>query len=75
MASDTALTTSLAQAADTILKTKGTTLRDWLNEQAATGVGVRLIASRLHAATDGVVSPAHETIRRWIDQLDDEVAA
>jgi hypothetical protein len=57
---------SLAAAADAVLQTKGQTLRDWLSDQLDDGAGTRLIASRMHVATDGIVSPTHETVRRWI---------
>lgn len=70
MASNT-LTTSLAQAADTILREReDVTLTDWLRDQSEAHAGYRLIASRLHAATGGVVTPGHETVRRWMIQLD-----
>lgn len=66
---------SLAQAADALLKAKGTTLHDWLTEQLEGGASTRVMASRLHAATDGAITPTHETIRRWLAYYDLEAAA
>lgn len=66
---------SLAAAADAILRTRGYNLADWIADRRDEGASFRTIAGDLEALTDGVVVASHQTIVRWVNHYDDRTAA